>query len=125
VRKKTIECSICAFAFLLCSFAYAGTAHGQSLEDCEFAETTCVNQCGSGSQGESCRNSCYRQLDLCLSGVFPDEQAADPEGFCENAQSQLNQCWVDYQNCGGFYTDGCWEHYYYECRAESGIDYCQ
>ena len=48
----------------------------------------------------------------------------DPFFFCDCARAAAQQCWWDYQFCGGFQVEGCWETYS-QCRADSGIDQCE
>jgi hypothetical protein len=48
----------------------------------------------------------------------------DPWFFCDCARAAAQQCWLDYQNCGGFFVEGCWETYS-QCRTDSGIDQCE
>lgn len=48
----------------------------------------------------------------------------DPAFFCDCARAAAQQCWSDYQACGGFFADGCWDTYS-QCELDSGIDECQ
>lgn len=48
----------------------------------------------------------------------------DPAFFCDCARAAAQQCWFQYQECGGFMVDGCWDTYS-QCEADSGIDSCQ
>jgi hypothetical protein len=48
----------------------------------------------------------------------------DPAFFCDCARAAAQQCWWDYQACGGLEVDGCWDTYS-QCRLDSGIDQCE
>jgi hypothetical protein len=48
----------------------------------------------------------------------------DPYFFCDCARAAAQQCWWDYQACGGIWVEGCWETYS-QCRLDSGIDQCE
>lgn len=48
----------------------------------------------------------------------------DPFFFCDCARAAAQQCWWDFQACGGIWVEGCWETYS-ACVLESGIDQCQ
>ena len=53
-----------------------------------------------------------------------DCSAGDPWFFCSCARLTAQQCALDYQACGGFFVEGCWETYF-QCRQDSGIDQCE
>lgn len=48
----------------------------------------------------------------------------DPWFFCTCARMAAQQCWQDYEACGGFFVEGC-SAAYSQCRHESGIDQCE
>ena len=48
----------------------------------------------------------------------------DPWFFCDCARAAAQQCWWDYEACGGLFVEGCYETYS-QCRLDSGIDQCQ
>lgn len=48
----------------------------------------------------------------------------DPWFFCDCARAAAQQCWWEYEACGGLFVEGCWETYS-QCRLESGIDQCE
>jgi hypothetical protein len=125
MSKKTVRQVLRLVAISLVFGVYASEAAAQSIQSCEFQLSNDQYPCAPGAAGWPCREAAYPAFNSCLSGVFPDQVAADPEGFCTQAQINLNSCWSAYENCGGFYEEGCWEAYYYVCRAETGIDYCQ
>jgi hypothetical protein len=50
--------------------------------------------------------------------------SGNPFFFCECARAAVQQCWSDYEACGGFFVDGCWDTYS-QCELDSGIDQCQ
>ncbi|HEY2292536.1 MAG TPA: hypothetical protein VGM86_17695 [Thermoanaerobaculia bacterium] len=50
--------------------------------------------------------------------------AGDPAFFCDCARAAAQLCWSQYQACGGFMVDGCWDTYS-QCELDSGIDSCQ
>lgn len=61
----------------------------------------------------------------------PNQQASashcdqgDPWFFCACARHEAQQCWFDYQACGGFFVEGCWETYS-QCRFDSGVHLCE
>lgn len=63
-----------------------------------------------------------------IAAPIPKADAAncpgDPWFFCDCARAAAQQCWWDYEACGGLFVEGCWETYS-QCRLDSGIDQCQ
>jgi hypothetical protein len=53
-----------------------------------------------------------------------DCSLGDPYFFCACARYEAQQCASEYQACGGFFVEGCWEAYS-QCRQDSGIDQCE
>jgi hypothetical protein len=53
-----------------------------------------------------------------------DCSAGDPWFFCQCARAEAQQCWADYQACGGFFVQGCSDTYS-QCRLDSGVDQCE
>ena len=49
-----------------------------------------------------------------------------PEGvdFCAWARDEAYACWVEYENCGGFEVDGCYDRKD-QCLMDSGIWLCE
>lgn len=121
IIRQVLRLVVISIALGVC----ASEASAQSIMACEYQLSIDQEPCASGSAGEECRMATYGPFGLCLLGVIPDQVAANPQGFCSQAQVDANQCWLDYESCGGLSVYGCWETYYYVCRAESGIDYCQ
>ena len=119
--RRVLALLVVSLAFGVC----VSRASAQSIQACEFQLSIDQYPCASGSAGWPCREETYFAFERCLLGVFPDLYEPAPVEFCAQAQSDLNACWQAYQNCGGFYTDGCWEAYYYNCRPKTGIDMCQ
>ena len=118
--RRVLGLLIISVAFGVC----ASRAAAQSVQGCEFQLSIDQYPCAAGASGWPCREAQYPAFNICLLGVFPDLYAMEPIQFCSQAQSDLNSCWSAYQNCGGFYTQGCWEEYYYNCRPKTGIDMC-
>ena len=111
--------------FLVIALGYSPKTEAHYLAGCDYVLAYELAGCEPGSAGSNCRIQCYSAFQTCLQEPFEDQYAENSSGFCTEAQIELNSCWLEYENCGGLLVDGCWEQFYYVCRAASGIDYCQ
>lgn len=107
----------------------AGARVGQAQEDvrlllCEYRYTTNLQNCAPND--EACRDYALGQYTLCLLNIGPGGGGGSGGGveFCAQAKWRFDQCWGEYQICGGFFGEGCWDTYY-SCWQASGIDQCQ
>jgi hypothetical protein len=105
--------------------ARVGHAQDLGLQLCEFRYTNDLQQCAPND--DVCQSAALGKYTLCLLNLGAGGGGGGgggSEAFCVGAKWKFDQCWGEYQACGGFFVDGCWDTYY-SCWQDSGIDQCQ